>query len=386
MPANISPQHLAEDGRIHAEILRQNWWEAIYTNVFKSGWFPAGMGDEVNYMTLERTLPNSAPVWSTISFNDGDGNNCVPTAVKIRPGQTLQATSLQQTALESDPICINDIRGEFQIAQQLQGSISNLADNVTQVWEDRKRDEYTRVAANKLIFNDAVTTGSATFPLVTPDYGPSQLILDYVYTRLSRRAGRRGAVGAQGTKPIYAAYMSPEASDIITRDDEQIREDFRYSPQVAKLMDTMGQPKTFRGFAHYSDMQIPRWNFVDGAWVRVPAFANTATTNGNKADFTDDYLEAEFEDILIVNLDVMECLYPEPAKGLGKAELNQDPALHRGTFRWIKPPSDTNPDEDWGYFRAKLQYATRPLFPQYGYVIRVKRCQPDGTKSTCPST
>lgn len=383
----INPQHIAESGRIHTEILRQNWWEAIYTNLFKSGWFPAGKGDEVNYMTLERSLPNSKPTWQDLRFNDGDGNTCVPDAVKIRPAQTLQPVRLIQTALESDPVCVNDLRGEFEIAQQFEKSVSNLGDNVTQVWEDLKRDEFTRVAGNKWIFNDAITKGSATFPLVTPDYGPSQLILDRVYQELSRKAGLRGAIGqTAGSRPTYAAYMSPEASDIIIRDDDKIREDFRYSAQVSELLQAMGTPRTFRGFAHYSDNFIPRWNFVNGAWVRVEPYESLATTNGNKAEVSRDYLEAEFEDILIVNLEVMECQYPEPAKGLGKAELNQSPELYRGQFRWITPPTDVNPDGDWGYFRAKLQHATRPLFPDWGYVVRIKRCDPQGSKSTCPST
>lgn len=382
----ITPSHIAESGRIHTEILRRNWWQAIYSNVFRSGWFPAGKGDEVNYMTLERSLPASKPTWTDLRFNDGTGNTCVPEAVKITPAQTLQSVRLIQTALESDPVCVNDLRGEFEIAQQFQASVANLGDNVTQVWEDLKRDEYTRVAANKWIFNDAITKGTATFPLVTPDYGPSQLILDRVYTELSRKAWLTGAIGTNGNRPVYAAYMSPEASDIIVRDDASIREDFHYSAKVGSLLEEMGRPLTYRGFAHFTDMFIPRWNFVGGAWVRVEPYESLATTNGSKAEVSSDYLEAEFEDILIVNLEVMECLYPEPAKGLGRAELNQEPALYRGDFRWITPPSDVNPDGDWGYFRAKLQHATRPLFPDYGYVVRVKRCDPDGTKSTCPST
>ena len=44
-----------------------------------------------------------------------------------------------------------------------------------------------------------------------------------------------------------------------------------------------------------------------------------------------------------------------------------------------------NPDGEWGFYRAKLMSATKPVSPQFGIVIRHKRCPADIGHQACPT-
>lgn len=374
-----------ETNRISEEMYRRKMHKPGWSQVVANSWFPKGMGDEISAMVYERALPASEPVWSPVRFNTGDGNSCVPQAVTITPAQTLRSYGLDRTAVESNLICVDDARGTFALMQQIESVVANLAEQVDYIWENRKRDEYVRLAEHKVIFNDAFAEGSAVFPLTVPQYGASQKALDWVYQRLSRDFGMEGASGVDNGAPIYIAFMSMEASDIIVRDDPNNRQDFRDSDRRNELLRAMGINRVYRGFAHMIDNFGPRYNFVNGAWVRVAPYVTVAATNGDKSVINPAYFTAEFEDIIVFNSKVMRCEYPEPVTSIpGGGTFNQGPDTYRGTYRWLNIPDTVkNPDETYGYWRGVLTQATRPITPEAGYVIRIRRCDPEGRKVFC---
>ena len=381
---NLQQVLVNETNRISPEIYRRKMHKPGWSQVVINSWFPKGMGDTIRAMVYERSLPSSDPVWTPVRLYTGDGNSCVPTAHTISPAQTLREYGLDRTAVESDPICVDDIRSTMEVVQQVGNVVDNLTEQVDYIWENRKRDEYIRIAENKVIFNDAFATGTATFPLTVPQYGPSQKALDWVYQRLSRDFHMEGASGVDNGAPVYIAFMSMEASDIILRSDANNRQDFRDSDRRNELLRAMGINRVFRGFAHMIDNFCPRYNFVGGAWVRVSPYITVSATNGDKSILNPAYLTAEFEDIVVFNSKVYQCEYPEPVSSVAGATFNQGPETYRGTYTWRNHFDKTiNPDETWGYWRGVLTQGSRPITPEAGYTVRVRRCDPEGQMVFC---
>ena len=382
---NVQQILVNETNRISEEMYRRKMHKPGWSQVVINSWWKKGMGDEVSAMVYERSLPSEEPTWTPVRLNTGSGNTCVPDAVTISPAQTLRAYGLDRTAVKSDLICVDDARATFALMQQIESVVANLAEQVDYIWENRKRDEYVRLAEHKVIFNDAFAEGSAAFPLTVPQYGPSQKPLDWVYQRLSRDFGMEGASGVDNTAPVYIAFMSMEASDIIVRDDPNNRQDFRESDRNNELLRAMGINRVYRGFAHAIDNFCPRYNFVDGAWVRVQPYISVAATQGNKSILNPAYFTAEFEDIIVFNTKVYQCEYPEPVTSIpGGGSFNQGPETYRGTYVWRNEYDDIrNPDQTYGFWRGVLTQASRPITPEAGYVIRVRRCDPQGRMVFC---
>jgi len=381
---NIDPIHLIESGRLLDHIIKTTWQKSIWSNAFQHDWFPDEMGDEISVPIWERSIPEEEEEWAQVSFSDG--TQCATPAETLKSASTVRNMYLVKTAVNSDNYCVDDVRSEFKSAMQMQNVVDNFAGYIDWKWEKLKRSEYTRVAGNKIIANSTMSTGSTSFPALAPTTGPTQGVLDFVYQRLIRvDPNGEGAAGFEGRSPVYHAYMSPEASDIILRQSNNIRQDFRWnSTRNKELFEAIGKERAYRGFNHVIDPYVDRWNLVDGAWVQVPVFESIPTTNGDKAVISEDYLTAEYEDISIVNTQVMKCLYPKPKPSSGKATFGDNPALHRGSIRWLNIPHiDDNPDGDWGRFRAKMYHATMPMKVDWGYVVRIKRCDPAREFTEC---
>jgi len=76
----------------------------------------------------------------------------------------------------------------------------------------------------------------------------------------------------------------------------------------------------------------------------------------------------------VFHLDVMETLIPAPITSPG-GNTKFDPMSYMGDFKWKNIlDAITNPDGTIGYFRAVLSSGSKPVFPEWGYVIRTLRC------------
>jgi hypothetical protein len=72
-------------------------------------------------------------------------------------------------------------------------------------------------------------------------------------------------MGRENGRPIFTLVCSPEISDALIRLNAATRDDFRYSPQVSELLKPLGVERSYRGFYHLIDVQIPRYNYVPGS-------------------------------------------------------------------------------------------------------------------------
>ena len=400
MPASYSNYQLDnilenEAGRIgpdiHRKILDTSFWIKLTP---QESW-PDEMGESISVLTYGRSLPtvsgNNGDItgtWNNVSFNTvaADPSSCVPAASKIDFTHYLRTYNLQQTALESPSLCINDLRYSFKRKEQLSNIFQILTENVAYAWKDRYRNEYIRMSENKGYAAHASLSFATTMPETTaPTARLTQTMLDQVYLRLVRDGAGLNPLGRADGRPEFGVVLGSEASMNLIRDnDDNVRYDFRYSTRANDLLAPLGIDRSFRGFYHMVDDFSPRWNYVSGnaagqKWVRVYPFIKDTAVSGNRGWIVNPaYETATHEDAIVYHRDVLVSMVPKPITAPG-GNTKFDPISYKGDFKWLNIQDRVlNPDKTIGYFRSVMSSGSKPIKPEYGYVIRFAR---NGTKT-----
>lgn len=395
---NIENLLITESGRIGADIYRKTLNTSPWTTLVKQEAWPDEMGTTVNVLIYERTLPASG---GSITFTDvaynGVGTQVIgatPSGSNTGPGtcavagndlgfaQTLRTYNLQQAAINSPDICLNDLRFPVRRQEQLRNIMSVLSENTQYAWENRYRDEYVRLAnynvnANQteLLAANGQTKGSFSTSNL-PTSRLTQGILRYFYSRLIRDGAGQNAYGKENGAPVFLLVTSPEASDDLIKLNADIRQDLRFA-KPSELIQPLGVERSYAGFYHLVDTMTPRYDFVGGAFVRRNPYATDASASkGTRYIPNPAYYTAEYEDSIIFHPDVFTSLVAKPISTSGGMAF--DPQSYRGDFRWRNIPSrDCNPDGTIGFFRAIFSSGSKPVRPELGVVIRHKRCAAD---------
>ena len=342
------------------------------------------------------------------SANPGPGT-AVPTAQIVNFAQTLRSYNLTQTAIQSPAISVNDLRFSLKRKEQLSNIFDILSENTSYAWQDRFRDEYVRLSQNKIVANvtstgalvsftgenavfadvASLTGGSSSATLAQLGYVPpvgsnapasilTQGILDRVYMKLIRDGAGTNALDRENSRPVFGIICSSETSRNLIHDNPDIRQDYRWSSKVNELLTPLGIERSYAGFFHMVDDWGPRYNLVTpitgtttggGAFVRVYPYKMVATTQGYKWDINPAYESATYEDTIVFHQDVFQNLVPKPITSVGAASF--DAVSYMGEFKWRNiPHRDDNPDGNIGFFRAVLSAGSKPIRPEWGYVIR----------------
>jgi len=375
MPLNIDNLLATESGRIGPDIYNKSLNTSPWLKLVKKATWPDEMGTSISVLTYQRSIPANPLTWATVGLNTGTGNNCAPTAEIVEFAQTMRTYNLQQTAIESPKLCVNDLRFALKRKEQLSNIFRILTENTSYAWIDRNRDEFSRLSEHKVTATATLQEDKTAVPAVVPTQKLVQSILDKFYMRLIRDGAGNNPFGRQNGRPQFAIITSSENSRAIITENAAIREDYRYNnAKVSELLAPLGVERSYAGFFHMIDDFSPRWNFTSGAWVRVPHLAAVATGyKGNKWDINPAYETALYEDTFIFHTDVMEQLIPAPITSPG-GNTSFDPVSYMGDFKWKNiEDAVNNPDKTIGYFRAVLSSGSKPVFPEWGYVIRTLR-------------
>lgn len=450
---NIEQVLINEANRIGPDIYRKTLNTSPWLKLVKKDSWPDEMGDTVRVLTYERSLPTNTLVWSQISvdpvnarLSSGDlsfangqsvisansAANVLPSAQRIEFAQTLRSYNLTHTALESPKLSVNDLRFSLKRKEQLSNIFAILQENTSYAWQERYRDEYVRLAQNKInAKSTALVTnsgdGSVFSSASLPDLPLTQGMLDRVYMKLIRDGGGNNPLDRENARPVFGVMLSSESSRNIIANDAATRQDFRYSDSKNELLAPLGISRSYSGFFHLVDDWLPRHDvvtitsvssgnsltisgsslvagdqlsgtgiapgtFVTAAtatsatlsaavtgatgtsvFVRRAPYRAVATTQGNRFDISTAYEGAAYEDSIVFHQDVFSCLVPKPITAAG-SNVTFDPVNYMGDFKWKNIPHATeNPDGTIGYFRAVLSCGSKPIRPEWGTVIRHRR-------------
>jgi hypothetical protein len=383
-----------ESGRISGEIARRGRVSSPWVAVLEKDFFPDEIGHTLTRVIYQRTIPNSAGAWRPIvssgSEELGDTNPstaCNPVASVLSSRQTLTTASLAEYVLDSDEICITDARASYRFRDQIREIKRNFEKNVTDLWEDRHRDQYIAALpdANKLVFaSNSLIKISDTG--TDPDSQIHQDALDYVrWKMIHDGAGEEGAYGKIDGQPIFTVFMSSEQQRALIKGNESVRMDYRYAAP-AELLKPFGVNRVYAGFYHLIDDKAPRWNITGSTtpdtWVRVPYYV---ADGSGVAIVNPAYEAAAYEDVIVYHPKVTKCLMQKPLSSLGSG-ANVKAWDYSGEVQWINEYDKAcNKYKDNGYWSARLRAAYSSIIPEYGYLIRVRRCPSNLGDTPCPT-
>jgi hypothetical protein len=376
---NLEQLLIQQENLIGPDIYNKTIDSSLWLKMIQQEAWPDGMGEEIRVLTFERTIAANTDTWTDITANAGAGNNCVPVATTLGFAQRYRTFGLQQKAIESPPICVNDVRFGFQFKEQLRNMYDMLTQNVAYIWKRRYRDQYVGLCEHKVIAaldGNTLYEGTTSYPAQTPVSALTQGILNWVRMRLMRDGAGASCAGRENGAPVFTLVTSAETSDNIIR---QNADDMRYTTaKVNELYAPLGVDRSYRGFYHVID-DFPRR--FDLSRVEVLPYiedtANPAIEKGDRSIINPDYETAPYEESIVFVKDVMRSMVPGSLTSPG-GNVTFEPQNYRGDFKFLNiRDKDTNPDGSWGYFRGTLQSGAKPIHPEWGYAIMHLRCGVD---------
>lgn len=414
-----------EANRIGQDIYQFTLHTSPWVDLLKKGSFPDGMGYQLNTLVYDRALPlndgdNTGTFdvlglnWANVASSALTANNDALNSAALIEGSSIDRTgprnksaridftrklksyNLQRASVESPRINVDDLRFAAYRTEQLTAIMNILRESTHRSWEERSRDEFDRVAGNFVpcLVNDtpivtfadvsastkiegtATTSIDLTNDLVTSgsvvDYTPtayiSNQVLDKIRMRMIRGGAGLRAYGRENGAPQFGLILSSEASYAL-QTESGFRDDVRYNnAKVSELIAPLGVEKGWRGFYHLIDDLAPRYTVSSGTITRVrPEVYSNGVLIQNAA-----YDTATHEAAYVLHEEVLETLIPSPVSA--GAGMSFNPVNYRGDFKWLNIPDEViNPDGTIGFFRGVLASATKPIKPEFGYVIMFKR-------------
>tara|TARA_B100000945_G_scaffold311848_1_gene305612 strand:+ start:824 stop:2143 length:1320 start_codon:yes stop_codon:yes gene_type:complete len=407
-----------EAGRIGQDIHKATLHTSPWIDLIKQSTFPEGMGYQLSTLIYDRALPLSpinkdftdsgisvgvdfSPIGSThtaaangMSANQQDQTLAMGTekaSVNTLDFTKVQKNySLERAIVESPRINVEELRYTAHRTEQLRAIMDILKEATRNSWEERYRDEYSKLCDNVV---ECSATGTATNTdlegtVITDinvdtgnngcdiDANISNKILDDVYFKLVRAGAGANAYGRENGRPVFSVVLSSEASyQLMT--EAGFRDDVRYNnARVSDLIAPLGVEKSFRGFYHLVDDLAPRFTFDASTdkLVRVDPYTVSATGGSatNKVIVNTNYETASFEAAYVLVDNVMESLIPAPITNANGLSFN--PVNYKGEFKWTNIPDvSLNPDGTIGFFRGILASASKPIKTNFGYAILFKR-------------
>jgi hypothetical protein len=375
MAYDINEWLATESGRIGPDIYKKSLNTSPWLKLVEQETWPDQMGYEVSVLTYSRSLPETALSWGNVGFSTGTGSgSCVPSASVVNFYQKLATYNLQQTAIQSPAICVNDLRYSWRAKDQLSHVFRILTENTSYAWKNRYRDEYVRIANHKMVVTSALPENSAAFPTTIPTSKLVQPVLDKVRMSLIRDGAGNDPLGRENGTPVFGLICSSETSYDLIRSISTDREDYRYSTKANDLLAPLGVERTYKGYYHIIDDFMPRYNFVSGAWVEVQPYVKQTVGGVTEWVVNPAYEGAHFEVSIVFHKDVFKSVIPAPITNPG-GNTKFDAVSYRGDFKWLNiRDRNENPDGTIGYFRGVLSSGSKPVRPEWGYAIMHARC------------
>jgi hypothetical protein len=362
--------------------------------------FPDNMGITITNTIAQRTRATGSG-WEDMSVSNGTNDSCLPPVKTVGYAFDQKTFTLRHQAVESNWICLEDVRTSAFPVDDVNNYIKILSDNVNVEWVERYDTDYFQNSTVKMIAAAGLPTGgttgtSAAFPTTAPTSVLTPGILRQIYDNLYQdNAGDDGDAVTDDGSPVFNVFSERATIENLIKLQQDVRQDVRWSDRVNDLLGangaTMLPGKSYGGYTFHSRPFPKRFNdgpagtFVEVApYISTAAAGLTAATKGTKYVVNPAYKTAKYSTTVVFHPKAFEWLVPNPNLRVGK--LSYDAQNYRGDFRWINEyHRQCNPDKNSGYFRAKMACAVKSVFPQWAYYILHLRCNLANDLVACPS-
>jgi hypothetical protein len=389
---SINDNFQRETGRIALGTHRLGLYKYPYLRLVTQSAFPDSMGAVIKNTIAQRTIAVGSG-WEDVGVTgvSGETNSCLAPTKTVGYAFDQKDFRLRHQAVESNWICLEDVRTSAFPIDDVNNYIKILADNVNVEWTKRYDNDYlanvnilsveagfdSQIGTGVTFTNDLATITGLTAPTSVLTTGVLRQIYDTLYTD---NAGDDGDAVTDDGAPVFNVMSDRATIEQMVKINEDIRQDIRWSDRINDLLGSNGQmllpKKSYAGYVFHSRPFAKRFNDGNGGTlVEVPPYVSAgASINGQtKYVVNPAYKNAKYTSTVIFHPKAMEWLVPNPNLKVGK--LVYDAQNYRGDFRWINEfDRACNPDKNSGYWRAKMACAVKQIFPQWGYYIIHLRC------------
>ena len=397
----INDNFVRESGRVALGTYRLGLYKDPYLRFVSQSAFPDNMGKTITNIIAQRTIATGTG-WEDIGVTgeSGQDNACLAPVKTVGYAFDTKTFTLRQQAVESNFICLEDVRTSAFPIDDVNNYIKILADNVNVEWIKRYDDDYLANSTKLSVEPGIDTSGTVTFnsgtglatiagtPAPTSVLTPGVLrqIHDNLY---QENAGDDGDAVTDDGAPVFNVFAERATIENLIKLQQEVREDIRWSDRVNDLLGANGSSllpkKAYGGFVFHSRPFPKRFNDNgSGGFVEVAPYITTSAVKGTKAIINPAYKAAKYSSTVIFHPKAMEWLVPNPNVKVGK--LTYDAQNYRGDFKWINEyDRNCNPDKNSGYWRAKMACAVKQIVPTWGYYILHLRCNLAADLVACPS-
>lgn len=390
-----------ESGRLSLDVHERYSVDGPWGRLVRVGKFPQGMGTSLTEVTIERVLSgnfegpqDSAGDWANVGVDSGSGTTmagCVPVPNNLYFGQSTRPWQLQTKSYQTPCICLDDLKTSFAIENQIAKTVQQLTQLTKTVLDNRRRSQYF-IQVNKIVAGSSTEYSSSTGtintanggnPLPLPTFQLSQDQLDELRVQLIRDGAGHNALGKENGTPVLGLITSPETSRQLLRNNPDLRQDIRYATP-SELIAPLGVERSFQGFYHMIDLEVPRYTWSGTAYVQQYPYVNTGSGNNYIWSINPAYNTAPYEAAFIFHPDVYEEAVQQVGPNIPGAAFEDFPYYYSGQFFWLNiRDAVNNPLGKVGRWLSVFTNGSRPIAPYLGRVIIHKRCANDFAQVGC---
>ena len=393
---SINDNFQRETGRIALGTYRLGLYKDPYLRFVTQSAFPDHMGAIVTNTIAQRTVAVGSG-WEDVGVTgvSSETNSCLAPVKTVGYAFDQKTFRLRHQAIESNWICLEDVRTSAFPIDDVNNYIKILADNVNKEWIERYDNDYLAFSTKVSVepgLSESTSTSGFTSALPAPTSVLTLGVLREIYDRLYQdNAGDDGDAVTDDGSPVFNVFAERATIENLIKLNDDVRQDIRWSDRVNDLLGANGSSllpkKSYGGYVFHSRPFPKRFNDNgSGGYTEVAPYVSAgASVNGqNKYIINPAYKAAKYTSTVIFHPKAMEWLVPNPNLKVGK--LVYDAQNYRGDFRWINEyDKNCNPDKNSGYWRAKMACAVKQIFPQWGYYILHLRCNLASDLVACPS-
>jgi hypothetical protein len=393
---SINDNFQRETGRIALGTYRLGLYKDPFLRFVTQSAFPDNMGAIVTNTIAQRTVAVGSG-WEDVGVTgvSGETNSCLAPVKTVGYAFDQKTFKLRHQAIESNWICLEDVRTSAFPIDDVNNYIKILADNVNKEWIERYDNDYLAFSTKVSVepgLSESTSTSGFTNALPAPTSVLTLGVLREIYDRLYQdNAGDDGDAVTDDGSPVFNVFAERATIENLIKLNDDVRQDIRWSDRVNDLLGANGSSllpkKSYGGYVFHSRPFPKRFNDNgSGGFTEVAPYVSAgASVNGqNKYIINPAYKAAKYTSTVIFHPKAMEWLVPNPNLKVGK--LTYDAQNYRGDFRWINEyDKNCNPDKNSGYWRAKMACAVKQIFPQWGYYLIHLRCNLASDLVACPS-
>jgi len=364
-------------------ILSHIWRTNPFFTLYPRKEFNLSEGRIPEVITSTHELPTAYPFGlANLALSNGTGSPaCDVEPTVIKSGHKKRSYQLEVASFETEVICLTDLQFQYQATQQVTNKENGLRE-YTRVWmsdwyrvhnigmHDHKAS--TDHAVNASMKQDSIYDFST---LTLPTNELNWLHLNGIYDYfMGRGAGDpMFAIGMSMGAPTFGITSGPGYKRSLFGDDSQVRETINYSDESLLNFRARGINKSVNGFAPNVD-EFPIRFAADGTTAIYPTI-NQGTTVGRESVPNPNYRTvandglAVYEIVTISMKNTYE-VRPRPVGPLGAGMEKFDATQYTAEFNWINNKDmAANKLGNKGFYRADVQQAAKPMYPQFGMSI-----------------